>query len=90
MVQDTLANGLLKTGVAADLKHELKRNGLWAMLFTALLVFVIWSGWMREQALIHHNETMRATQQAILEEQRRIADGIARVESKVDRLIDRQ
>ncbi|MHB9110744.1 MAG: BhlA/UviB family holin-like peptide [Armatimonadota bacterium] len=90
MVASEITTEVVKAGLSPEIRKELTRNGLWAILFVALLVFVFWTSQRREERLMQHQERMQAAQQQLVEEQRRLSDTITRVDAKVDKLIDRK
>jgi uncharacterized protein HemX len=90
MVTDAAAAEVVKVGLSPEIRRELAKNGLWAILFTLLLAFVLWTSWVREQAVMRHQLTIQQTQQQLVEEQRRLSEQNGRIEAKVDKLIDQR
>jgi hypothetical protein len=90
MVTETIGGEVTKAALSLEFRKELVKHGLWAILFTALLSFVLWSSQRREERLMLHQERIQTTQQQIVDEQRRLSEAITRIDGKMDKLIDRQ
>ena len=90
MVTNEVATEVVKAGLSPEIRREIARNGLWAIIFIALLAFVLWSSQRREERLMQHQERMQAAQQQMVDEQRRLSEAITRIDGKMDKLIDRQ
>lgn len=66
--------------------RELAKHGVWAILFTALLIWVLTQNAHREQALMEFVNKTTPALEGIMHTQSEQTTAIDRIETKVDRL----
>jgi hypothetical protein len=66
------------------------QHGVWAVLFTALLVWVLMQGAKREEVLMDYQRQTIPVLQQLGEDQRDTTAAIERLDNKVDKLLERK